>query len=87
MLKRIISQSSSHFTTTVLFAKNPDIGLHICIDSWGNYRKTIKNRYPLPLIKETLNLLGTAKIYTKMDIRGAYNLLPVKAEDERKQAF
>ena len=43
-------------------------------------------KYFLPIIKETLNLLGTARIYTKLDVRGAYNLLPGKEGDERKLA-
>jgi ribonuclease HI len=34
-----------------------------------------------------LNLLGKAPIYTKLDIRGAYNLLRVKEGDEYKLAF
>jgi hypothetical protein len=39
------------------------------------------------LIKETLNLLGTAQIYTKVDIEGTYNLIQVKEGDEHKLAF
>jgi len=34
-----------------------------------------------------LNLLGNARIYTKLDVRGAYNLLRVKKGDEHKLAF
>jgi hypothetical protein len=47
----------------------------------------MKNRYHLPLIKEMLNLLGKARIYTKLDVRGAYNSLRVKEGDEHKLAF
>jgi hypothetical protein len=39
------------------------------------------------LIKDTLNLLGKAQIYTKLDVQGAYNLLSVKDGDEHKLAF
>jgi hypothetical protein len=34
-----------------------------------------------------LNLLGKARIYTKLDVQGAYNLLRVKEGDEHKLAF
>jgi hypothetical protein len=34
-----------------------------------------------------LNLLGNARIYTKLDVRGAYNLFRVKEGDEHKLAF
>src|SRR5690606_15481279 len=41
----------------------------------------------LPLIKETLNQLSQAKIYTTLDIRGAYNLVRMAEGDEWKTAF
>jgi len=82
MCKGFIRQLSSPFAALVLFAKKPGGGLRFCIDYRDINSKTIKNRYPLPLIKETLHLLGKARIYTKLDARGAYNLLWVKEEDE-----
>ena len=75
MSKGFIRQSSSPFAAPVLFAKNPGGGLRFCIDYRDINSKTIKNRYPLPLIKETLSLFGKAEIYTKLDVRGAYNLI------------
>ena len=48
---------------------------------------TIKNRYPLPLVKETLMRLVQARIFTKLDVRGAYNLIRMKEGDEWKTAF
>jgi len=87
MSKGFIRQSSSRFDAPVLFAKNPGGGLRFCIDYRDINSKTIKNRYPPPLIKETLNLLGKARIYTKLDVQGAYNLLRVKEGDEHKLAF
>jgi len=70
MSKGFIRQSSSPFAAPVLCAKKPDGGLRFCIDYRDINSKTIKNRYPLPLIKETLNLLGKARIYTKLDVTG-----------------
>jgi hypothetical protein len=87
MSKGFIQQSSSPFAGPVLFAKKPGGGLRFCIDYRDINSKTIKNRYPLPLIKETFNFLGKARIYKKLDVRGAYNLLHVKEGDEHKLAF
>jgi len=33
--------------------------------------KTVKNRYPLPWIRETLNLLRNAQLYAKFNVQGA----------------
>jgi hypothetical protein len=62
-------------------------GLQFCIDYRDIISKTVKNRYPLPLIWKTLNLLGKARIYPKLDVRGAYNPVLVKKGDEPKLAF
>jgi hypothetical protein len=69
--KRFFRHSLSPFTAPVLFIKIPGGGLRFCIDCRDINSKTIKNRYPLPVIKETLNLLGKTGIYTKLDVRGA----------------
>ena len=48
---------------------------------------TIKNRYPLPLVKETLMRLAQACIFTKLYVHGAYNPIRMKEGDEWKTAF
>ena len=63
-----IRQLSSPFITLVLFAKKLDGGLRFCIDYRDINSKTMKNRYPLPLIKEIPNLLVRARIYTQLDV-------------------
>jgi hypothetical protein len=85
--KGFIQQSSSPLAAPVLFAQRPGGGLRFCIDYRDRRSKTIKNRYPLPLINVTFNLIGKARIYKKLDVRGAYNLLRVKEGDEHKLAF
>jgi hypothetical protein len=87
MSKGFIRQSSSPFAAPVLFTKKSGGGLRFCIDYRDINSKKIKNRYPLPLIKETLNLVGKARIYTKLDVLGVYNLLRIKKVAEHKLAF
>jgi hypothetical protein len=84
MTKGFIRQSSSPYAAPCLFAKIPDGRLWFCIDYRDINSNTVKNRYPLPLIQETLDLLAGARIYTKLDVRGAYNLVWVKEGDEHK---
>jgi hypothetical protein len=71
----------------VLFVKKPSGGLRFCVDYRGLNSMTIKNRYPLPLIRETLARLSTAVIYTKLDIISAFNDLRITEGDEWKTAF
>jgi len=48
---------------------------------------TVKNRYPLPIISEMLDRVRDTRIFTKLDLRGAYNLIRIKEGDEYKTAF
>ena len=48
---------------------------------------TIKNNYPLPLISDILENIGTKKLFTKMDLRWGYNNVRIKEGDEWKAAF
>jgi hypothetical protein len=57
------------------------------VDYRGLNKITKKNRYPLPLISSLLDQLRTEKIFTKLDFRGAYNLLRICPGDEWKTAF
>jgi hypothetical protein len=57
------------------------------VDYRGLNEITIKNRYPLPLIQETLAQLSKAKWFTKLDLRGAYNLVRIADVEEWKTAF
>jgi hypothetical protein len=57
------------------------------VDYRGLNKITKKNRYPLPLISGLLDQLRTRKIFTKLDLRGAYNLFRIRPGDEWKTAF
>jgi hypothetical protein len=57
------------------------------VDYHGLNKITKKNQYPLPLISGLLDRLCTEKIFTKIDLLGAYNLLRIRLGDEWKIAF
>jgi len=48
---------------------------------------TIKNNYPLPLILDVLENIGTKKMFMKMDLRWGYNNMRIKEGNEWKTAF
>jgi transposase InsO family protein len=85
--KGFIRASSSPAASPILFVKKPDGTLRLCVDYRGLNEGTIKNRYPLPLLQETLMRLSRAKYFTCLDIRGAYNLVRMAEGEEWKTAF
>jgi transposase InsO family protein len=82
-----IRPSRSPAGAPILFAKKKDGSLRLCIDYRGLNAITIKNRYPLPLIQESLDRLAQAKHFTKLDLRDAYHRIRIKEGDEWKTAF
>jgi hypothetical protein len=85
--KNFIQHSKSLAGIPILFVKKKDGSLRTCVDYRGLNKVTKKNYYPLPLISGLLEQLGSAKIFTKIDLRGAYNLVRVKEGDEWKTTF
>jgi hypothetical protein len=53
-----------------------------CVNYHGLNQLTIKNQYPLPLISKLLDQLNQAKVYTKIDLCGAYSLVHIQEGDE-----
>jgi hypothetical protein len=65
-----------------LFVLKKDSSLCLYVDYRGLNTITKKNRYPLPLISETLDRLGRVKVFSALDLKDAYYRIPVKRGDE-----
>ena len=85
--KNFITPSSSPWGAPCFFVKKKDGSLRLCMDYRALNKVTVKDRNPLPLISDLLRTLGRGKIFTTLDLRGAYNLLRIKEGDESKTAF
>ena len=85
--RTFICHLQSSCGTPVLFVKQKDASLRLCVNWRGLNSITKKDRYPLPLIPNLLDRLRSSSIYTKIDLRGAYNLVRIAPGDEWKTAF
>jgi len=85
--KNFIRASKSPAAAPVLFVKKPGGGLRFCVDYRGLNAITVKNRYPIPLIQETLDKLAKAMWFTKLDIVAAFHRIRIAQGDEWKTAF
>ena len=49
--------------------------------------QTMKNNYPLPLITDLIDNMGSKRVFTKMDLWWGFNNVRIKEGDEWKGAF
>ena len=85
--KNFIRASNSPASAPVLFAKKPGGGVRFCVDYRKLNEMSCKDRYPLPLITETLRQLSQAVWFTKLNVIAAFNKIRIKEGDEWKTAF
>ena len=77
----------------IRFSKLPQMALVFFVEKKDGKRRmvqdyqylnewTVKNNYPLPLISDVLENIGTKKVFTKMDLRWRYNNVRIKKGDK-----
>ena len=85
--KGFIRKSSSPAGAPVLFVKKHDGSLRLCVD----YRKlnaiTIRNSYPIPRINDLIESFQGSNVFTRLDLRSAYNLIRIREGHEYLTAF
>ena len=77
--KRYIRPSKSSQMTLVFFVGKKD-GNKIIVQDLNEW--TIKNNYPLPLISDIIENIGTKKVSTNLDLQWGYNNVQIKEENE-----
>jgi len=85
--KGYIRPSKSPQTLPVFFIGKKDGSKRMVIDYRNLNSQTVKNNYPLPLITELIDNMGSKKVFTKMDLRWGFNNMRIKEENEWKGAF
>ncbi len=87
LAKGFIVSSKSPASARFFFVKKREGTLRPCIDYRGLNYITVKFPYLLPLVPPALKQLRSAKYFTKLDLRNAYNLIRIREWDEWKMAF
>jgi hypothetical protein len=77
-----IQYSINPAEASILFILKKNGNLRLCVNYRDLNKITIKNRYPLPLMRKILNRLNGAAIYTKLDFKKIYYKIRIKKEDE-----
>jgi hypothetical protein len=71
----------------MLFVEKKDGTQQMCVDYWSLKEVTVKNKYPLPRIKDLFDQMKGASIFSKVDLRSGYHQLKIRESDIPKTAF
>ena len=71
----------------VLFVKNEDGSMCMCIYYRHLNKLTVRNKYPLPRIDDLFDQLQGSTIFSKIDLRSGYHQLKIREEDVPKSTF
>ena len=83
----IIRKSISQFTAPIVMVRKKNNEYRMCID----YRRlndcTIREKFPIPNVCDTIDGLGGAKYFTTLDLYSGYYQLSIHEEDRHKTSF
>jgi len=85
--KGYIRPSKSPQMSPVFFVGKKDGKKRIVMDYHSLNKQTVKNNYPLPLITDLIDNIGSKKVFTKIDLQWGFNNMRIKEGDEWKGVF
>jgi len=85
--KEYIRLSKSPQMSPVFFVGKKDRSKRIVMDYHNLNDQTVKNNYPLLLITDLIDNIGSKKVFMKMNLRWGFNNVRIKEGDEWKEAF
>ena len=79
----LVKVESSEYASPVMPVIKPDGDVRLC----GDYKRSLNPNidtavYPLPVIEDCLWNVRGGELFTKLDIKAAYNHVPVREEDQ-----
>ncbi|XP_018578328.2 uncharacterized protein LOC108916531 [Anoplophora glabripennis] len=83
----IIRRSASDYSSPVVMVPKKDGTSRLCVDYRGLNAKTVAEVSHLPPIPDTHRELGTARVFTTLDLKSGYWQVPVAEEAKRYTAF
>ncbi|XP_047026313.1 uncharacterized protein LOC124634698 [Helicoverpa zea] len=78
--KGVIRRSTSEYASPIILVRKRDGSDRLCVDFRALNRITVKDRYPLPLIDDHIDRLGSYKFFSCLDMATGFHQIPLKEE-------
>ena len=85
--KGYIRLSKSPQMSLVFFVSKKNGSKRMVMDYYSLNKQTVKNNYPLPLITDLIDNMGSKRIFMKINLWWSFNNIRIKEGDELKGAF
>jgi len=87
MREGIVQPSLSEYASPVVLARKKDGSIRLCVDYRQLNRKIIKDRYPLPLVEDQLDLLQGARYFSTLDLKNGFFHVYMDEQSRKLTAF
>ena len=85
--KGLIVPSKSPVVSPVLLVPKSDGTLRPCVDFKRLNQVTEPDHYPMPLMPDIVNMIAGSSVFSKLDLKDAFNQILVKKEHQKFTAF
>lgn len=83
----IVQPSLSEYASPIVLVRKREGSFRLCIDYTLINKKIVKDRYPLPLIEDQLDLLQGAKIFSTLDLKNDFFHVRMDEDSRKFTAF
>lgn len=83
----IIQESRSDYASPILMVKKKTGDQRLCVDFRALNNKTVKDRFPLPLIEDQISNLSGNSFFTTLDLASGYYQIPMANESQHLTGF
>lgn len=83
----LVKQSCSPYASPIVVVQKKNGSIRLCVDYRQLNLRTRKDAFPFQQIKESLDTLAGARLFSTLDLDSGYNQVPVASPDQEKTAF